>query len=285
MHQSLPDLDVDADRHRRHAARQDAAAAHRDRRDDRAAPSARPRSIATWPPSPRRAVWASASAASARCSASPTPPGPIRCASGRPTTLVLGNVGVVQARELDSKVDRRDGARDRRRRAVRAPQPGAGDRAARRRPRLSRRRRDLQAPGRRAAGAGGRQGDRLRHQSARLRSSSSSAGVRTVDTSGAGGTSWVGVETLRAEGDQARLGNLLWDWGIPTAASVHCVRAGRGIETIATGGIQSGLDVVRALVLGATRPASRGRCCRPTCAAARQKPSASSISSSARFAR
>jgi isopentenyl-diphosphate delta-isomerase len=77
------------------------------------------------------------------------------------------------------------------------------------------------------------------------------AGVRTVDTSGAGGTSWVGVETLRAQGGQARLGNLLWDWGVPTAASVHsCVRA--GLETIATGGVQSGLDIVRALVLGAS---------------------------------
>jgi isopentenyl-diphosphate delta-isomerase len=77
------------------------------------------------------------------------------------------------------------------------------------------------------------------------------AGVRTVDTSGAGGTSWVGVETLRAQGDQARLGNMLWDWGVPTAASVHaCVRA--GLETIATGGVMTGLDVVRALALGAT---------------------------------
>ena len=41
------------------------------------------------------------------------------------------------------------------------------------------------------------------------------------------------METLRAQGDQARLGNLLWDWGIPTAASVHaCTSA--GLETIAT---------------------------------------------------
>ena len=38
---------------------------------------------------------------------------------------------------------------------------------------------------------------------------------------------------------------------MPTAASVHaCVRAGH--ETIATGGVQSGLDIVRALALGAT---------------------------------
>src|SRR5947208_4368355 len=36
-------------------------------------------------------------------------------------------------------------------------------------------------------------------------------GISTVDTSGAGGTSWVGVETRRAEGAARRLGEELWD--------------------------------------------------------------------------
>jgi isopentenyl-diphosphate Delta-isomerase len=77
------------------------------------------------------------------------------------------------------------------------------------------------------------------------------AGVRYADTSGAGGTSWVGVETLRAEGDARALGEALWDWGIPTAASVaQCV--GAGLTTFATGGIATGLDVARALALGAS---------------------------------
>ncbi|MGB5811090.1 MAG: type 2 isopentenyl-diphosphate Delta-isomerase [Polyangiales bacterium] len=77
------------------------------------------------------------------------------------------------------------------------------------------------------------------------------AGVRTVDTSGAGGTSWVGVETLRADGVRRLIGNHLWDWGIPTAPSVvYAARA--GMTTIATGGIRSGHDVARALALGAT---------------------------------
>lgn len=76
------------------------------------------------------------------------------------------------------------------------------------------------------------------------------AGVRHCDVSGAGGTSWVGVETLRAEGAQRALGEAFWDWGIPTAASVALV-ARAGLIPIATGGIKSGLDVARAVALGA----------------------------------
>lgn len=76
-------------------------------------------------------------------------------------------------------------------------------------------------------------------------------GVRTVDVSGAGGTSWVGVETLRATGGKRELGEALWDWGVPTAAAVHFAsRAGHAV--IATGGIKSGLDIARAIAMGAT---------------------------------
>ncbi len=75
-------------------------------------------------------------------------------------------------------------------------------------------------------------------------------GVRWVDVGGAGGTSWVGVETLRARAFNERLGRLFWDWGVPTAASVvFACRA--GLEVIATGGIHDGLDVARSLALGA----------------------------------
>jgi isopentenyl-diphosphate delta-isomerase len=77
-------------------------------------------------------------------------------------------------------------------------------------------------------------------------------GVTACDVSGAGGTSWVGVEARRAaEGShQQRLGEELWDWGIPTAVSVVACAAA-GLEVIATGGLRSGLDVARALALGA----------------------------------
>jgi isopentenyl-diphosphate delta-isomerase len=83
-----------------------------------------------------------------------------------------------------------------------------------------------------------------------------SIGVRHIDVSGAGGTSWVAVETKRADaaGDaRARaLGEALWDWGIPTAACVGAV-APLGLDTIvATGGVASGVDVARAVALGAS---------------------------------
>jgi len=88
------------------------------------------------------------------------------------------------------------------------------------------------------------------------------AGVHTVDVSGAGGTSWVAVEAVRAADGSpaAALGAELWDWGIPTAVSVvSCARA--GLEVIASGGLRTGYDVARALALGARAGGWRRRCC------------------------
>jgi isopentenyl-diphosphate delta-isomerase len=76
-------------------------------------------------------------------------------------------------------------------------------------------------------------------------------GIDAVDVSGAGGTSWVGVETRRAVAEARALGEELWDWGIPTAASVGLLD-GLGLTIIATGGLRTGSDVAHALALGAT---------------------------------
>jgi len=77
-------------------------------------------------------------------------------------------------------------------------------------------------------------------------------GVAHVDVSGAGGTSWVAVETQRARAEKKALGQSFWEWGIPTAASVAWVHA-HGFETVfATGGIQSGLEIAKAIALGAS---------------------------------
>lgn len=79
-----------------------------------------------------------------------------------------------------------------------------------------------------------------------------STGVEHFDVSGAGGTSWVAVEAHRAEDEeQKRLAQELWDWGIPTAASVLQLR-GLGVKAIATGGLRSGSHVAKAVALGAT---------------------------------
>jgi isopentenyl-diphosphate delta-isomerase len=78
------------------------------------------------------------------------------------------------------------------------------------------------------------------------------AGVRTVDVAGAGGTSWTAVEAERAAAgsDAHALGRELWDWGLPTAVSTAACAAA-GLEVVASGGLRTGLDVVRALALGA----------------------------------
>ncbi len=78
------------------------------------------------------------------------------------------------------------------------------------------------------------------------------AGVLTLDVAGLGGTSWVRVETLRAEGDAAAVGRAFSGWGIPTAASVASVAAACPSATlVASGGLRDGLDAARALALGA----------------------------------
>lgn len=76
------------------------------------------------------------------------------------------------------------------------------------------------------------------------------AGVRTVDVSGAGGTSWVRVETLRGDARSRDLGALLASWGIPTAASLAMLD-GLGLELIASGGLRTGLEMAKAIALGA----------------------------------
>ena len=82
------------------------------------------------------------------------------------------------------------------------------------------------------------------------------AGIVGIDVGGVGGTSWAGVEYYRAlkEDDdlKAQLGLEFWDWGIPTALSVLMVLDATDLDVIATGGIRSGLDVAKALALGAT---------------------------------
>jgi len=85
------------------------------------------------------------------------------------------------------------------------------------------------------------------------------AGVSAVNVAGAGGTSWAGVEKLRAEAmkdDLKRhLGEVFWDWGIPTAASLIEVRRAVKLPLIASGGLRNGVEVAKCIALGANMTA------------------------------
>jgi isopentenyl-diphosphate Delta-isomerase len=79
------------------------------------------------------------------------------------------------------------------------------------------------------------------------------AGVSGVDVAGAGGTSWSEVERYRiSEPWRANVAAAFAGWGIPTAESLRSAAEirPRGV-LIASGGIAGGIDVVKALALGA----------------------------------
>jgi len=81
-----------------------------------------------------------------------------------------------------------------------------------------------------------------------------SIGVPYIDVSGAGGTSWTKVESQRKSNEELRrTGEVLADWGVPTAFSVITARRTFKDEAviIASGGIEDGLDAARSLALGA----------------------------------
>lgn len=80
------------------------------------------------------------------------------------------------------------------------------------------------------------------------------AGAAAIDVAGAGGTSWAAVEAGRALSPGERAVALGFaGWGIPTAQAIRGVRrACPDLPVIGSGGIRSGLDVARALRLGAT---------------------------------
>ena len=78
------------------------------------------------------------------------------------------------------------------------------------------------------------------------------AGVAAVDVAGAGGTSWSAVESHRLEAVDRAAAREFAGWGIPTAEALVAARAAHpGAVIIASGGIRSGMDVARAIALGA----------------------------------
>jgi len=80
-------------------------------------------------------------------------------------------------------------------------------------------------------------------------------GVQGVDVSGVGGTSWSAIEQYiaKAYDDDLRrsLGESFWNWGIPTAISVVEVDSSTDLIVIASGGIRTGIDMAKAIAIGA----------------------------------
>jgi len=171
-----------------------------------------------------------------------------------PTTLVLGNIGVVQAKAMSSDQLRdlvggvgADALCVHLNPAMELVQPGGDRDFSGSLDTVGRLVAELPVPivvKETGCGLSADVGRRLRN-----------VGVQHLDVSGAGGTSWVGVEAKRAEaaGDEGSraLGETFWDWGVPTAASVALLAPLHFRTIIATGGVTNGLEVAKAIALGA----------------------------------
>ncbi|MFN3345808.1 MAG: alpha-hydroxy-acid oxidizing protein, partial [Chloroherpetonaceae bacterium] len=90
------------------------------------------------------------------------------------------------------------------------------------------------------------------------------AGVQAIDVAGAGGTNWQKVEELRFteqfnQDTRFTEGGLreLLNWGIPTAVCLEELKrlrrskAYRSVQVIASGGITNGVEIAKAIALGA----------------------------------
>jgi isopentenyl-diphosphate delta-isomerase len=80
-------------------------------------------------------------------------------------------------------------------------------------------------------------------------------GTNCINVAGSGGTSWAGIEKIRADNVhdyiKGELGKLFWDWGIPTALSILMTSRKVKIPVIASGGLRNGMEIAKSIVLGA----------------------------------
>jgi isopentenyl-diphosphate delta-isomerase len=76
-------------------------------------------------------------------------------------------------------------------------------------------------------------------------------GIDYIDLAGRGGTSWSKIEGLRHD-HRHDIGHLFQDWGLSTVEILKQVTILQGnYNLIASGGIRSGLDLAKSLILGA----------------------------------
>lgn len=81
-------------------------------------------------------------------------------------------------------------------------------------------------------------------------------GVSAIEVAGMGGTSYTAVEYYRAKDFKMdikeTMGQLYWDWGIPTAASLYMVTKNVKIPVVSSGGLRSGLEMAKSIAMGAS---------------------------------
>ncbi len=79
------------------------------------------------------------------------------------------------------------------------------------------------------------------------------AGIKGLETAGAGGTSWSEVEKHLAKGENRRtVAENFASWGIPTAQSIlACRKATPDLLIVGSGGIRTGVEAAKAIALGA----------------------------------
>lgn len=80
-----------------------------------------------------------------------------------------------------------------------------------------------------------------------------SCGISGIDVGGAGGTSWTKIEGKRSEDPlKSKVTEVFQGWGISTAVCLEQIRElKKDTKIIASGGIRSGLDIAKAIALGA----------------------------------
>jgi isopentenyl-diphosphate delta-isomerase len=77
-------------------------------------------------------------------------------------------------------------------------------------------------------------------------------GAAYVDLAGAGGTNWITVESYRLAEEERRSAREFESWGLPTALLLASIPKGLGPgKILASGGLRTGMDLAKALVLGA----------------------------------
>ncbi|MBI5635480.1 type 2 isopentenyl-diphosphate Delta-isomerase [Candidatus Micrarchaeota archaeon] len=75
------------------------------------------------------------------------------------------------------------------------------------------------------------------------------AGVKAIDVSGVGGTSWSAIEGFRKG---AQSGEEFREWGLPTLDALRQCAGAVEVPLIASGGVRNGIDVAKSIRFGAT---------------------------------